>query len=55
MMKISHHIGTNDSKSLIGNFKGSSDGFHKVEGVDIVDLEDGKTFLKLENLKATNG
>lgn len=41
----------NDSKSLIGNFKGSSDGFHKVES----HLEDGKTFLRLENLKATNG
>ncbi|MGB5090081.1 MAG: hypothetical protein WBN72_03955 [Nitrososphaeraceae archaeon] len=55
-MKISHPIGTNDSKSLIGNFKGSSDGFHKVEGVaKVVDFEDGKTFLKLENLKATNG
>jgi hypothetical protein len=46
---------TNDSKSLIGNFKDSSDGFHKVEGVaKEVDLEDGKT-LRLENLKATNG
>jgi len=52
---ISDPMDTNDSKSLIGNFKGSSDGFLKVEGVDIVDLEDGKTFLKLENLKATNG
>jgi len=49
-------MGTNDSKSLIGNFKGSSDGFHKVERVTkVVDLEDGKTFLRLENLKATNG
>ena len=47
---------TNDSKSLIGNFKDSSDGFHKVEGVaKVVDLEDGKTFLRLENLKVTNG
>ena len=49
-------MGTNDSKSLIGNFKGSSDGFHKVKRVaKVVDLEGGKTFLRLENLKATNG
>lgn len=48
---ISDPMDTNDSKSLIGNFKGSSDGFHKVES----HLEDGKTFLRLENLKATNG
>ncbi len=53
---ISDPMDTNDSKSLIGNFKDSSDGFHKVEGVGkVVDLEDGKTFLRLENLKATNG
>jgi hypothetical protein len=53
---ISDRMGTNDSKSLIGNFKGSGDGFHKVEGVaKVVDLEDGKTFLRLENLKASNG
>lgn len=53
---ISDPMDTNDSKSLIGNFKDSSDGFHKVEGVaKVVDLEDGKTFLRLENLKATNG
>jgi hypothetical protein len=53
---ISDPMYTNDSKSLIGNFKDSSDGFHKVEGVaKVVDLEDGKTFLRLENLKATNG
>jgi mevalonate kinase len=42
---ISDPMDTNDSKSLIGNFKDSSDGFHKVEGVaKVVDLEDGKTF-----------
>ena len=28
---ISDPMDTNDSKSLIGNFKGSSGGFHKVE------------------------
>jgi hypothetical protein len=38
-------MGTNDSKSLIGNFKGSSDGFHKVERVaKVVDLKYSKNF-----------
>jgi hypothetical protein len=55
-MKLSHPIGTYDSKSLIGIFKGSMDGFHKVEGfAKVLDLEDAKTLLRLKNLKATNG
>ena len=47
---------TNNTKALMGNFVGSGDGFHKVEGVaKVITLADGKTFLRLENLKATNG
>jgi hypothetical protein len=47
---------TNNTKPLIGNFVGSGDGFHKAEGVaKVINLEDGRTFLRLENLKATNG
>ena len=49
-------MGTNYLKSLIMKFKGSMGGFHEVERVSkVVDLEDGKTSLRLENLKATNG
>lgn len=45
-----------DSKSLIRNFKGWSTNSHKVEGfAKVLDLEDGKTLLRLKNLKATNG
>ncbi|MDW0167830.1 MAG: DM13 domain-containing protein [Nitrososphaeraceae archaeon] len=45
-----------DVKPLIGNFVDVGDGFHKVEGVaKVIDLADGRTFLRLENLKATNG
>jgi hypothetical protein len=47
---------TNNRKPLMGNFVGSGDGFHKAEGVaKVITLADGKTFLRLENLKATNG
>jgi hypothetical protein len=47
---------TNNTKSLMGNFVGSGDGFHNVEGVaKVITLEDGKAFLRLENLMATNG
>jgi hypothetical protein len=47
---------TNNTKPLIGNFVGSGDGFHKAEGVaKVINLEDGRTLLRLENLKATNG
>ena len=46
----------NDDMSLIGNFKDAGDGFHMVAGVaKIINLEDGRTFLRLESLKATNG
>ncbi|MGB7936905.1 MAG: DM13 domain-containing protein [Nitrososphaeraceae archaeon] len=45
-----------DVKLLMGNFVDVGDGFHKVEGVaKVIDLADGRTFLRLENLKATNG
>lgn len=45
-----------DAMSLIGNFKDAGDGFHMVEGVArVINLEDGRTFLRLESLKATNG
>jgi len=47
---------TNNTKPLTGNFVDSGDGFHKAEGVaKVINLEDGKTVLRLENLKATNG
>jgi hypothetical protein len=45
-----------DTKTLMGNFVDAGDGFHKVEGVaKVINLADGRTFLRLENLKATNG
>ena len=45
-----------DAKPLMGNFVDLGDGFHMVEGVaKVIDLADGITFLRLENLKATNG
>ena len=45
-----------NTKAFTGNFVGSGDGFHKTEGVvKVITLADGKTFLRLENLKATNG
>lgn len=45
-----------NTKALTGNFVGSGDGFHKAEGVvKVITLADGKRFLRLENLKATNG
>lgn len=47
---------TNNTNPLMGNFVGAGDGFHNVEGVaKVIPLSDGKTFLRLENLKATNG
>jgi hypothetical protein len=40
----------------MGNFVGAGDGFHNVEGVaKVLVLADGKSFLRLENLKSTNG
>ena len=45
-----------NTKAFTGNFVGSGDGFHKAEGIaKVITLADGKTFLRLENLKATNG
>ena len=47
---------TNTAQPLMGNFVGAGDGFHNTEGVaKVLALSDGKTFLRLENLKATNG
>ena len=46
----------NNINSLMGNFVGAGDGFHNVEGVaKVIPLSDMKTFLRVENLKATNG
>ena len=45
-----------NGKPLMGNFVGAGDGFHNVEGVaKVLVLADGKSFLRLENLKSTNG
>jgi hypothetical protein len=45
-----------NTKPLMGNFVDAGDGFHKAQGVaKVINLADGKTFLRLENLKTTNG
>jgi hypothetical protein len=45
-----------ETKPLMGNFVDAGDGFHKAQGVaKVIKLADGKTFLRLENLKTTNG
>jgi hypothetical protein len=45
-----------DTKPLMGNFVDAGDGFHKAHGVaKVINLADGRTFLRLENLKTTNG
>jgi hypothetical protein len=45
-----------DTKPLMGNFVDAGDGFHKAPGVaTVINLADGRTFLRLENLKTTNG
>jgi hypothetical protein len=45
-----------DTKPLMGNFVDAGDGFHKAQGVaKVLNLADGKTFLRFENLKTTNG
>jgi len=45
-----------DTKPLMGNFVDAGDGFHKAQGVaKVIKLADGRTFLRLENLKTTNG
>jgi len=45
-----------NTKPLMGNFVDAGDGFHKAQGVaKVINPADGKTFLRLENLKTTNG
>ena len=45
-----------NTEPLMGNFIDAGDGFHKAEGVaKVIDLTDGRTFLRLENLKTMNG
>lgn len=47
---------TNNTMILNGNFVDAGDGFHKAEGIaKVINLADGRTFLRLENLKTTNG
>ena len=47
---------TNNTMALMGNFIDAGDGFHKAEGIaKVINLADGRTFLRLENLKTTNG
>jgi flagellar basal body-associated protein FliL len=39
-----------------GSFIGAGDGFHNAEGLaKVIPLEDGRTILRLENFKSTNG
>jgi len=53
---ITETMDPNDAMPLTGNFKDAGDGFHMVAGVaKVINLEDGRTFLRLESLKATNG
>src|SRR5687767_10284433 len=45
-----------NTKPLMGNFIDAGDGFHKAKGIaKVIDLTDGRTFLRLENLETTNG
>ncbi|HJR85360.1 MAG TPA: DM13 domain-containing protein [Nitrososphaeraceae archaeon] len=45
-----------NTEPLMGNFIDAGDGFHKAEGIaKVIELTDGRTFLRLENLKTTNG
>ena len=47
---------TNDTMTLMGNFVDAGDGFHKAVGIaKVINIADGRTFLRLENLKTTNG
>ena len=53
---MSETTSAKDTNTLVGNFVGSGDGFHNAEGVaKVINLADGRIFLRLENLKATNG
>ena len=54
--KMSETTMPKDTKPLMGNFVDAGDGFHKAQGVaKVIKLADGRTFLRLENLKTTNG
>jgi hypothetical protein len=45
-----------DTKALMGNFVDAGDGFHKAAGAaKVLNLADGKSFLRFETLKTTNG
>lgn len=47
---------TNNKTAPSGNFVDAGDGFHKADGIaKIISLADSRTFLRLENLKTTNG
>ena len=53
---MSETVVPGNAKPKMGNFVDAGDGFHKAEGVaKVINLEDGRTFLRLENLKTTNG
>jgi hypothetical protein len=44
------------SKIMTGSFIGAGDGFHNAEGLaKVIPLEDGRTIIRLENFKSTNG
>jgi hypothetical protein len=45
-----------NTEPIMGKFIDAGDGFHKAEGIaKVIELTDGRTFLRLENLKTTNG
>jgi len=47
---------TNNKTAPSGDFVDAGDGFHKADGIaTIISLADSRTFLRLENLKTTNG
>lgn len=47
---------TNNKTAPSGDFVDAGDGFHKADGIaKIISLADSRTFLRLENLKTTNG
>ena len=46
----------NASKIMTGSFIGAGDGFHNAEGLaKVIPLKDGRTIIRLENFKSTNG
>lgn len=47
---------TNNKTAPSGNFVDAGDGFHKADGIaKIISFANSRTFLRLENLKTTNG